>query len=140
MIATKIAKPVPPSDTSGLIAAVTGLTSVLEAENAALRQSDFGASGALTDAKRAAIVGLESITSAQQHQADRVPAALHRKLDDAVDQNRALLRRSIETQQRVIATILQALDPAHTDHHYPAQYGTDHPHPITAPIALTLRA
>jgi hypothetical protein len=140
MTARPIAKSAPPPVKSALIEAVTTLASVLEAENQALQRSDFGASGSLADAKRNAIVQLEAITTLQQAQPRQVPPALHRRLDDAIDQNRDLLRRSIETQQRVIGTILQALAPDRAGEHYPPQPGADHPHRNTVPVALALRA
>ncbi|HQT84391.1 MAG: hypothetical protein B7Z58_07520 [Acidiphilium sp. 37-64-53] len=140
MITKSPTKIVPPPEPSPLLDAVTTLTTVLEAENKALRQSDFGASGALADAKRLAIVSLESLTHHQPPSPRLMPEALHRRLDSAIEQNRLLLRRSIDTQQRVIATILQAIDPEPLDGHYPGHNGAESSHRNTAPVALTLRA
>ncbi|MCW8307549.1 hypothetical protein AruPA_10915 [Acidiphilium sp. PA] len=140
MIAKSKVKTLPSPQPSPLLEAVTTLAKVLEAENGALRQSDFGASGALADAKRLAIVSLESLTLHQPPSPSLMPEALHRRLDSAIEQNRLLLRRSIDTQQRVIATILQAIDPEPADQHYPGQNGAETSHRHTAPVALTLRA
>ncbi len=133
----------PSHDASALLEAVKTLTIVLEQENAALLNADFSTSGKLADAKRAAIKRMESLVATASDPATRTRAGLptiQRRLDDAVSQNRVLLQRSIDTQQRVIATIVRALEPEDDDSCYPAQYGTDNAHRPPLPIALTLRA
>ncbi|MDD2876508.1 MAG: hypothetical protein PHT60_06815 [Acidiphilium sp.] len=128
---------------SALIEAVTTLASVLEKENRALIESDFSMSGLLANAKRDAVSGVESMMSAAHDPAARhrrTFTTLQRRLDAAICQNRVLLQRSIDTQQRIIEMIVRTLEPGEDDHHYPAQYGVDAAHRMASPVALTIRA
>lgn len=133
---------------TAMIDALTTLAVVLDHENAALLSSDFSVSGMLAGAKRDAIAALEMIvgtgaTPVAQPMlgwpANRM-IALQRRLDDAIGKNRVLLQRSIDTQQRVIATVVGALDSTDGDCGYPVHQGGDAGHRSVTPVALVLRA
>ena len=132
------------SETTELIEAVTALACLLEEENDALAMVDFGASCRLAEAKRAAIARLESMVGSlpipESGQERRGIAPLRHRLDAAIGKNRALLQQAIDTQQRVIATIVQALEPGEADMHYPSAYGTHAMQRAVLPVALAVRA
>lgn len=131
------------ADMTALFEAVTALSTVLENENQALLESDFSVSGLLAGTKRDAIARLESLIGLARKPGPRHQnrmTAVQRRLDEAISNNRVLLQRSIDTQQRVIATVVQALEPADQDSTYPAQYRAEANHRPSLPVALILRA
>lgn len=96
-------------------AAADELLRVIEAENEALARADFGVSSQLAEAKRAAIGTLEALTGAVREPGPggkpAGEASIRKRLDTAIDRNRSLLLQAIDTQQRVIGTIVRALEP-----------------------------
>jgi flagellar biosynthesis/type III secretory pathway chaperone len=85
--------------------AANELAAILEAENNALRASNFAAAIALLPAKRAAVETLESLTP------DSPKAALREavtRLDRLAAENRDLLKRSIGIQSQVLGIIAGA--------------------------------
>ncbi|HEX7389218.1 MAG TPA: hypothetical protein VF286_03845 [Acidiphilium sp.] len=91
------------------------LLRVIEAENEALARSDFGVSSQLAEAKRAAMERLEALIGAMREPGSggkpMGDASIRKRLDTAIDRNRSLLLQAIDTQQRVIGTIVRALEP-----------------------------
>lgn len=128
------------ADFATTIAAVESLASVIEDENRVLATFDFSRSADLAEAKRAAIVRMEDLlgklTAFPADQRVRLAAAQTR-LDSAIVANRELLRTAIETQQRVISTVVQGLDVQDRTGQLTMQYGQA---PAAGPIAIVLRA
>ncbi|MCF3946688.1 hypothetical protein AiwAL_07820 [Acidiphilium sp. AL] len=133
-----------PPETAEWIAATAELARVIEAENDALARVDFSESCRFAETKRMAIMRLESMIDSRPVPAfgqDRPgSAALRQRLDAAIGRNRALLLQAIDTQQRVIATIVQALGPGEADTHYPSACGAHPMQRAAAPVALAVRA
>ena len=86
-------------------AAADALAGILQAENNALRATDFTAATALLPAKRAAIEAFERLTPSCPKQA--LSETLHR-LDLLAAENRTLLNRGIGVQKRVLGIIAGA--------------------------------
>lgn len=130
-------------DLAAAIEAAENLATVIEDENRALSVSDFRTSVELTEAKRAAIVCMEElvgrIPNSRSGELNRLIAA-QRRLDAAVIANRDLLRAAIETQQRVIRSVVHALDMQDDGVHVPTRYGQDQSGRSSEPVALVLRA
>lgn len=129
---------------TALIEAATALVRVLEAENDALAKVDFGASCQFAETKREAIARLDamigSLPNPPSGQSRPENALLRQRLDAAIGRNRTLLLQAIDTQQRVVATLVQALEPDAAESHYPAAYGTPSMQRAVAPVALVVRA
>lgn len=130
-------------DLAAAIEAAATLADILEDENKALAASDFGASARLASGKRSAIAQAEALLGAvgqmpRERRSGLV--ALHRRLDTAIGANRALLQQSIDTQQRVIETVLRAFDIGHDADTYPPVGASEPAHRPVRPVALALRA
>ncbi len=133
------------NDTSpaGTIEAAEALAAILEEENRGLSTQDFAVSATLAEAKRAAVGCLEAalelgIAGASRDR--RRIEAVQRRLDAASDANGKLLRQAIETQQRVVQTVMQALDNSRAAGEPSQPYGQDGAARTTAPVAFVLRA
>lgn len=127
----------------GPIAAANALAAVLEEENRLLSLQDFASSATLEAAKRGAIADFEAAleTGATLPPRERRQAeAAQRRLEKAVSANGALLRGAIETQQRVIRTIMQALDTSRASVEPLQSYAQDAAGRPVAPVAFSLRA
>jgi hypothetical protein len=85
--------------------AANALAGILEAENTALRASDFTTAIALLPAKRAAIQTIESLAPPGPRQA---LSALVGNLDRLAAENRDLLSRSITIQSQLLGIIAKA--------------------------------
>ncbi|WP_174504519.1 hypothetical protein [Acidiphilium sp. C61] len=127
----------------GPIAAADALAAILEEENRRLSLHDFAASATLEAAKRGAIAAFEAAMEAgaklpprERRQAE----AAQRRLEKAVSANGALLRDAIETQQRVIRTVMQALDNSRAAVEPLQSYAQDAAGRPVPPVAFNLRA
>jgi flagellar biosynthesis/type III secretory pathway chaperone len=133
------------NDTSpgGVIEAAEALATILEEENRGLSTQDFAVSAALAEAKRAAIGRLEAALDqgvAGTPRDRRRIEAVQRRLDAASDANGKLLRQAIETQQRVVQTVMQALDTSRAAGEPLQPYGQDGAARPATPVAFVLRA
>ncbi|MFT2093777.1 hypothetical protein ACMS1Z_03690 [Acidiphilium multivorum] len=125
------------------IEAAEALAAILEEENRSLSIQDFAVSAALAEAKRAAIGRLEAALDlgvAGKPRDGRRVEAVQQRLDAAAAANGKLLRQAIETQQRVIQTVMQALDTSRAAGEPLQPYGQEGAARPTAPVALVLRA
>jgi FlgN protein. len=132
-----------PKPDPAILTALAALAEILEEENQALSRSDFRASGDLAARKRAAIGTVEACASEVSAEAGRDHArfdGVRRRLDRAIEQNRALLQQAIGTQQRVISTIVQALEPCPDGTPYPGRSGSTGYGRAMTPMALAVRA
>jgi hypothetical protein len=126
-----------------LLAALADLADILEQENLALSKSEFRVSGDIAPRKREAIGAVEALLGSIQAETSRDRtrlAPLHQRLDRAIGQNRTLLQRAIDTQQRVISTIVEAIEPSPAHANYPARTGNSGYGRPTSPMALAVRA
>lgn len=130
-------------DRSGIREVAVALAVILEDENRALAKLDFAASGRLALCKRAAIEQAESSIAGANPSSvkdDRNLVPVRRRLASAIAANRALLQTSIATQQRVIETVMRALDACGDEARYPARAGADSGRRVVMPMTLALRA
>ena len=119
-----------------LITAAQRLADILEQENDALRAMDLRRATGLLPEKTAAVADL-----AEAGEAANAPASPHlisiaRRLDDLASQNRHLLERAIEAQQRVIGIVVRAASSSIAEPSYGnSRYRTR----ATGPMALLTR-
>lgn len=122
---------------SAMLAAAARLERVLQAENAALQTLDMVALPALLPEKQAAAAGL----AAAEAPPARTPefAALAERLRGLAAENRRLLERAIEVQDRVLRLVAGAAQQA--GRRDAARYGAaGRPRPERGAVALATRA
>jgi hypothetical protein len=91
--------------TPTLESAVQTLSKLLEAENAALTDMDFGRAGALLAPKHAAA---DALAAAWRAAPGDMPRAELMQLGALADENRQLLNRSMRVQRRVLDMVARA--------------------------------
>jgi hypothetical protein len=88
-----------------LESAVRALAKLLEAENAALTDMDFGRAGALLAPKHAAA---DALAAAWRAASGDMPEAELMRLGVLADENRRLLNRAMRVQRRVLDMVTRA--------------------------------